>query len=176
MSRSLFNLFPPWEGRIGEKASERCSRLLCELEKVSYGLSGSEGMRDRRSLLSSSTPQLATPPLLQTEADPLLLLFFRLATLTPSVNATRIRTIIDRLVSLTASNDEGVRDIASLGLKMVVAEVQPGSNLATTCCKDLVPEVLNQVTNVSFVFLVKARKESESDDHFHDRLHHLPSC
>ncbi|GAA5975297.1 hypothetical protein JCM5350_006418 [Sporobolomyces pararoseus] len=72
-----------------------------------------------------------------------------LATLTPSVNATRIRTIIDRLVSLTASNDEGVRDIASLGLKMVVAEVQPGSNLATTCCKDLVPEVLNQVTNAS---------------------------
>ncbi|GAA5906905.1 uncharacterized protein JCM6883_005725 [Sporobolomyces salmoneus] len=72
-----------------------------------------------------------------------------LATLTPSVNSTRIRTIIDRLVSLTASNDEGVRDIASLGLKMVVAEVQPGSTLATTCCKDLAPEVLKQVTNSS---------------------------
>ncbi|GAA6006246.1 hypothetical protein JCM11491_002083 [Sporobolomyces phaffii] len=72
-----------------------------------------------------------------------------LATLTPSVNASRIRTIIDRLVALTASNDEGVRDIASLGLKMVVAEVQPGSTLAATCCKDLVPEVLRQVTNDS---------------------------
>jgi len=72
-----------------------------------------------------------------------------LATLTPSVNATRIRTIIDRLVTLTANTDEGVRDIASLGLKMVVAEVQPGSTLAGTCCNNLVPEVLSQLTNVS---------------------------
>ncbi|GAA5941561.1 uncharacterized protein JCM15063_001621 [Sporobolomyces koalae] len=69
-----------------------------------------------------------------------------LATLTPSVNPSRIRSIIDKLVALTNSTDEGVRDIASLGLKMVVAEVQPGSTLATTCCKDLVPEVLNQLT------------------------------
>lgn len=72
-----------------------------------------------------------------------------LATLTPSVNPQRIRTIIDRLVALTCSNDEGVRDIASLGLKMVVAEVQPASNLATTCCKDLAPEVLKQLLNAA---------------------------
>ncbi|GAA6063291.1 hypothetical protein JCM10212_001410 [Sporobolomyces blumeae] len=70
-----------------------------------------------------------------------------LATLTPSVAPSRINTIIDRLVTLTASNDEGIRDIASLGLRMVVAEVQPGSGLASTCCTGLVPEVLAQVTN-----------------------------
>lgn len=102
-----------------------------------------------KSVAVKTSVPLSSPPLLSFE---LTLLPSRaersLATLTPSVNASRIRTIIDRLVGLTASNDEGVRDIASLGLKMVVAEVQPGSNLAATCCRDLVPEVLNQVTNV----------------------------
>ncbi|GAA5985956.1 hypothetical protein JCM10908_006347 [Rhodotorula pacifica] len=68
-----------------------------------------------------------------------------LATLIPHVNATRIQTIIDRLVQFTASKDEGVRDIASLGLKMVVAEVQPGTPLAQTCCSKLAPEIVKQL-------------------------------
>ncbi|GAA5932570.1 hypothetical protein JCM1841_004316 [Sporobolomyces salmonicolor] len=72
-----------------------------------------------------------------------------LATLTPSVAASRIQTIIDRLVHLSASTDEGVRDIASLGLKMVIAEVSPGSGLATTCCTKLAPEVVGQLGNAS---------------------------
>ncbi|GAA6003408.1 TIP120 domain-containing protein [Rhodotorula paludigena] len=70
-----------------------------------------------------------------------------LATLVPYVAASRIQTIIDRLVQFTASQDEGVRDIASLGLKMVVAEVQPGSPLATTCCTKLAPEVVKQLSD-----------------------------
>jgi cullin-associated NEDD8-dissociated protein 1 len=71
-----------------------------------------------------------------------------LATLIPHVGTTRIQTIIDRLVHLTASkDDEGVRDIASLGLKMVVAEVQPGTPLAQTCCSKLAPEIVKQLND-----------------------------
>lgn len=38
-----------------------------------------------------------------------------LAALIKHVSEARIQVIIDRLVSFTASKDEGVRDIASLG-------------------------------------------------------------
>lgn len=72
-----------------------------------------------------------------------------LATLIPHVGTTRIQTIIDRLVHFTASKDEGVRDIASLGLKMVVAEVQPGTPLAQTCCSKLAPEIVKQLQDAS---------------------------
>ncbi|GAA5863674.1 hypothetical protein JCM3774_001210 [Rhodotorula dairenensis] len=72
-----------------------------------------------------------------------------LATLIPHVGTTRIQTIIDRLVQFTASKDEGVRDIASLGLKMVVAEVQPGTPLAQTCCSKLAPEIVKQLGDTS---------------------------
>ncbi|GAA5973424.1 hypothetical protein JCM11641_006452 [Rhodosporidiobolus odoratus] len=67
-----------------------------------------------------------------------------LAHLIPLLSASRHATIIDRLVAFTSSKDEGVRDIASLGLKMVVAEVQPGTTLAGTVCKKLAPEVVKQ--------------------------------
>ena len=70
-----------------------------------------------------------------------------LATLVPFVHANRIQTIIDRLVQFTASKDEGVRDIASLGLKMVVANIQPDSALAQTCCTKLAPEVVKQLAD-----------------------------
>ncbi|GAA6010571.1 hypothetical protein JCM10207_007744 [Rhodosporidiobolus poonsookiae] len=70
-----------------------------------------------------------------------------LATLIPSLSPTRHATIIDRLVAYTSSQDEGVRDIASLGLKMVVAEVQPLSPLASTCCTKLAPEVVKQLND-----------------------------
>ncbi|KPV73776.1 uncharacterized protein RHOBADRAFT_54955 [Rhodotorula graminis WP1] len=70
-----------------------------------------------------------------------------LATLVPFVHANRIQTIIDRLVQFTASKDEGVRDIASLGLKMVVANIQPDSPLAQTCCTKLAPEVVKQLAD-----------------------------
>lgn len=71
-----------------------------------------------------------------------------LATLVPHLAPARHATLIDRLVQFTSSKDEGVRDIASLGLKMVVAEVQPGSPLAGTCCSKLAPEVVKQLNEV----------------------------
>lgn len=72
-----------------------------------------------------------------------------LATLVPFVAPARIQTIIDRLVHFTASKDEGVRDIASLGLKMVVANIAPDSPLASTCCTKLAPEVVKQLADPS---------------------------
>ncbi|BGP09967.1 hypothetical protein JCM10049v2_005845 [Rhodotorula toruloides] len=65
-----------------------------------------------------------------------------LSTLVPHLSPARIQTTIDRLVALTSDPDDGVRDIASLGLKMVVGEVQPGTALAQTCCQRLAPEVV----------------------------------
>ncbi|GEM12805.1 cullin-associated NEDD8-dissociated protein 1 [Rhodotorula toruloides] len=65
-----------------------------------------------------------------------------LSTLVPHLSPPRIQTTIDRLVALTSDPDDGVRDIASLGLKMVVGEVQPGTALAQTCCLRLAPEVV----------------------------------
>lgn len=80
------------------------------------------------------------------------------------MNENRIQIIIDRLVGFTASKDEGVRDIASLGLfyplstyastlltrqnkglKTVVAEITPGTALAKTACVKLAPKVVAQL-------------------------------
>ncbi|GAA5945445.1 hypothetical protein JCM10213_005987 [Rhodosporidiobolus nylandii] len=72
-----------------------------------------------------------------------------LATLVPLFSPTRHATIIDRLVQFTASKDDSVRDIASLGLKMVVAEVQPGTALAGTVVGKLGPGVVGQLTDPS---------------------------
>lgn len=82
----------------------------------------------------------------------------RLATLIPHVNSNRIQTIIDRLVQFAASKDEGVRDIASLGLKLVVAEVQPATPLAQTCCSKLAPELVKQLNDVSIASLSLDRR------------------
>lgn len=72
-----------------------------------------------------------------------------LAALVKRVAETRTQTIIDRLVSFTASKDEGVRDIASLGLKTVVAEITPGTPLATMACTKLAPKIVAQLENGS---------------------------
>ncbi|KAL8293671.1 hypothetical protein RQP46_000372 [Phenoliferia psychrophenolica] len=72
-----------------------------------------------------------------------------LAALIKHVSEARIQVIIDRLVSFTASKDEGVRDIASLGLKTVVSEITPGTPLAVTACGKLAPKVIAQVESSS---------------------------
>ncbi|GAA5893687.1 hypothetical protein JCM6882_007878 [Rhodosporidiobolus microsporus] len=72
-----------------------------------------------------------------------------LATLVPLLSPSRHAVLIDRLVQFTSSADEGVRDIASLGLKMVVAEVTPASQLAGTVCSKLAPEVVKQLNDSS---------------------------
>ncbi|KAK4052490.1 hypothetical protein OIV83_002292 [Microbotryomycetes sp. JL201] len=72
-----------------------------------------------------------------------------LAALVKHVSDNRIQIIIDRLVALTSSKEEGIPDIASLGLKTLVAEVPPASHLATLCCNKLAPKVITQLENPS---------------------------
>ncbi|KAK4057022.1 hypothetical protein OIO90_001922 [Microbotryomycetes sp. JL221] len=72
-----------------------------------------------------------------------------LAALIKHVTDQRIQTIIDRLIALTSSKDEGIPDIASLGLKTLVQEVTPASHLATLCCNKLAPKVFAQLENPS---------------------------
>ncbi|KAM0790577.1 hypothetical protein ACM66B_004444 [Microbotryomycetes sp. NB124-2] len=72
-----------------------------------------------------------------------------LAALVKHVSDNRIQTIIDRLVALTSSKEEGIPDIASLGLKTLVAEVPPTGHLATLCCNKLAPKVIVQLENPS---------------------------
>ncbi|SGY91656.1 BQ5605_C038g11689 [Microbotryum silenes-dioicae] len=72
-----------------------------------------------------------------------------LAALCGRVSDARVQTIITRLTDFAASKDEGVRDIASLGLKTVVASVVPGTPLATTCCSKLAPKVIAQLQNTA---------------------------
>lgn len=86
-----------------------------------------------------------------------LIILCSLAALIKHVSETRIQTIIDRLVAFTSSKDEGVRDIASLGLKTVVAEIAPGSGLASTACTKLAPKVVAQLESVRFIRLYRLR-------------------
>ncbi|KAK4702038.1 hypothetical protein P7C70_g4189, partial [Phenoliferia sp. Uapishka_3] len=72
-----------------------------------------------------------------------------LAALIKHVSEIRIQIIIDRLVAFTASKDEGVRDIASLGLETVVSEITPGTPLASIACAKLAPKVIAQVESTS---------------------------
>lgn len=72
-----------------------------------------------------------------------------LAGLVRHVTEARITTIIERLVEYTDNvKDEGVRDIASLGLKTVVAEIRPTSSLAAAVCSKLVPKLIHQLESV----------------------------
>lgn len=57
--------------------------------------------------------------------------------------------IVDRLVQLSTEKEEGTRDIASLGLKTVVAEIKPTSALAQTVSTRLVPKLIDQLSQVS---------------------------
>lgn len=57
----------------------------------------------------------------------------RLAALVKHVSETRIQTIIDRLIGFTASKDEGVRDIASLGELAFSPAAERSLSLTRTC-------------------------------------------
>lgn len=57
--------------------------------------------------------------------------------------------IIERLTKMTSGTDDALRDIASLGLKTVVKEIQPESPLAITACNKLAPKIVAQLNSVS---------------------------
>ncbi|GAA5875495.1 hypothetical protein JCM16303_000647 [Sporobolomyces ruberrimus] len=91
------------------------------------------------------------------------------------ISGSSIRTIIDRLVGLTASNDGRVRDMASSGLGMTVTEARPGSNSAATRCRNSVPEVSNQITNATEVTIDWLDLLSDSMNRFDTPTPELPN-
>lgn len=60
-----------------------------------------------------------------------------------------MQTIVDRLVEYVSSKEEDLRDIASLGLKTVMAEVPADSELAVSAGNKLVPRLLAQISDPS---------------------------
>lgn len=65
------------------------------------------------------------------------------------VRETQMEFIIGKLIDFSGSKDEELRDIASLALKTITAELPQHSNLAPKACANLVPKLLNQVQNTS---------------------------
>lgn len=100
-----------------------------------------------------------------------------LAALIKQVTEHRIQTIIDKLVTFTASKDEGVRDIASLGLKTVVTEIDSSDSSAAlrkTVCTRLAPKVVQQLENVSV--RTASLLASRDADRKTNRALRRPSC
>lgn len=69
--------------------------------------------------------------------------------MTPLIREKQTHAVIDQLVRFISSKEEETRDIASLGLKTVVAELPNGSALAKFACDSLAPKLLVQVTDPS---------------------------
>ena len=66
--------------------------------------------------------------------------------LVKKIHEDRLLTIVDSLTKYAATpKDEQLRDIANLGLRTVIREIQPDSTLATTACSKLTPKLLDQL-------------------------------
>jgi len=65
------------------------------------------------------------------------------------VKEKQLQVILDKLVEYISSKEEELRDIASLGLKTVMAEIPVDSTLAARAGNNLTPKLLNQIADVS---------------------------
>ena len=65
------------------------------------------------------------------------------------VREKQLQVILDRLVAYISSKEEELRDIASLGLKTVMAEIPTDSSLAARAGNSLTPKLLSQISDVS---------------------------
>jgi cullin-associated NEDD8-dissociated protein 1 len=65
------------------------------------------------------------------------------------VKEKQLQVILDKLVEYISSKEEETRDIASLGLKTVMAEIPTESVLAARAGSNLMPKLLNQIADVS---------------------------
>lgn len=65
------------------------------------------------------------------------------------VKEKQLQIILDKLVEYISSKEEELRDIASLGLKTVMAEIPSDSVLAAKAGNNLTPKLLNQIADVS---------------------------
>ncbi|CAO1637772.1 unnamed protein product [Parajaminaea phylloscopi] len=68
-----------------------------------------------------------------------------LGVLVGRIRERQMQVIIDQLVRFLSTKDEELRDIASLGLKTVVAEIPVGSTTAKSACDSLAPRLLEQL-------------------------------
>ena len=65
------------------------------------------------------------------------------------VKEKQLQIILDKLVEYISSKEEELRDIASLGLKTVMAGIPADSVLAAKAGNNLTPKLLNQIADVS---------------------------
>jgi cullin-associated NEDD8-dissociated protein 1 len=72
-----------------------------------------------------------------------------LALLSRLVKEKQLQVILDKLVEYISSKEEELRDIASLGLKTVMAEIPADSTLAARAGSNLTPKLLSQIADVS---------------------------
>lgn len=72
-----------------------------------------------------------------------------LGALVKTAREVQMQVVLDKLVEYLSSKEEELRDIASLGLKTIMAELPAGSSVAANTNVKLVPRLLNQVNDVS---------------------------
>lgn len=72
-----------------------------------------------------------------------------LGVLVKIIKEKQLQVILDKLVEYISSKEEELRDIASLGLKTVMAEIPTDSTMAAKAGNNLTPKLLNQIADVS---------------------------
>lgn len=61
------------------------------------------------------------------------------------IRQPQMETVVDKLIDFSGGKDEELRDISSLALKTITAELPPDGKIATTACGKLAPKLLGQV-------------------------------
>lgn len=85
-------------------------------------------------------------------------IFFSLGPLVNKVKEYQVETIVDSLCSNMVSDKEQLRDISSIGLKTVIAELPMNSNsLAANVCKRITGRLTTAIEKVSKMFLFQIK-------------------
>ncbi|KAF7297547.1 Cullin-associated nedd8-dissociated protein 1 [Mycena kentingensis (nom. inval.)] len=62
---------------------------------------------------------------------------------------TQMELVVDKLIDFSGGKDDELRDISSLALKTITAELPSDGKIAASTCAKLTPKLLNQVANPS---------------------------
>ncbi|KAF8212549.1 armadillo-type protein [Mycena galopus ATCC 62051] len=60
---------------------------------------------------------------------------------------SQMETVVDKLIDFSGGQDEELRDISGLALKIITAELPPDGKIAATACTKLKPKFLGQIAN-----------------------------
>ncbi|KAF8651023.1 hypothetical protein AX16_004957 [Volvariella volvacea WC 439] len=63
------------------------------------------------------------------------------------IRQPQMELVVDKLIDFSGGKDEELRDIASLALKTITAELPPDGKIASTACAKLAPKLLGQLSN-----------------------------